>query len=280
MSLQTLSEWLRCPNCFLPLAPSGSLALTCSSGHSFDVNKRGFVTLLGGPRKFLGDSSAMLDARDRFLAARWYDPLRDAVGSVIAAEAPLRLLDVGCGTGYYLRGVLPGHPGARALGMDLSPVAVTRTIRSDERIDGLVADVWSPLPVRAEAADVILNVFAPRNAAEFHRVLRPGGLLVVVVPQPTHLRELREAGLALDVHADKATHLTTSLGAYFALESRQSLTRELALSAGEVAALVGMGPSAHHTDLNVPSDGDEPRRPVTAAFDLFGFRRRGGPAGG
>ncbi len=274
MSLQTLSEWLRCPNCFLPLSPTGTLRLGCSTGHSFDVNKRGFINLLTGAPKFIGDSAAMLDARDTFLAAGWYEPLQAAVRAVISAEHPRRLLDVGCGTGYYLRAALPPGEDVRALGMDLSPTAVSRTMRSHDRIDGLVADVWSPLPVQDAAVDVILNVFAPRNAAEFHRVLRPGGLLLVVVPRPTHLHELRRAGLAVEMQADKAAHLEASLGAWFALESAQQMEQNAALSAAEVVSLIGMGPSSHHAASAGPESTPASVQDVTIAFDVFGFRRR------
>ncbi|MFJ5837307.1 hypothetical protein ACIQGO_11135 [Streptomyces shenzhenensis] len=41
------------------------------------------------------------------------------------------------------------------------------------------------------AAYVVLNVFAPRNPAEFHRVLRPTGRLIVIRPTGRHLAELR-----------------------------------------------------------------------------------------
>jgi 23S rRNA (guanine745-N1)-methyltransferase len=181
---------------------------------------------------------------------------------------------VGCGTGYYLRAALPADDAALALGMDLSPAAVSRTIRSHDRIDGLVADVWSPLPVQDAVVDVILNVFAPRNAAEFHRVLRPGGLLLVVVPRPTHLRELRRAGLAVEMQADKAAHLEASLAAWFALESDQHLEETVSLSTSEVASLIGMGPSSHHSASAGPESGEASVQDVTIAFDVFGFRRR------
>ncbi|MDJ0377676.1 methyltransferase domain-containing protein [Cryobacterium sp. PH31-L1] len=238
------------------------------------MNKRGFVNLLTGQRKFIGDSAAMLDARDRFLRAGWYEPLRDAIHTLVGGESPRRLLDVGCGTGYYLGAALPPGKDVRALGMDLSPTAVSRTIRSHGRVDGLVADVWSPLPIRDGAADVILNVFAPRNAAEFHRVLRPDGLLLVVVPQPTHLRQLRESGLAVEMQADKAAHLTTSLGAWFRLERHEQIDRTVHLSPFEVASLIGMGPSSHHSGSAASGDSLAADQLVTVAFDVFGFRRR------
>jgi 23S rRNA (guanine745-N1)-methyltransferase len=216
----------------------------------------------------------MLDARARFLAAGWYEPLQSAIQASIAEERPHRILDVGCGTGYYLGAALPPGDEARALGMDISPTAVSRTIRSHDRVDGLVADVWSPLPLKGAAADVILNVFAPRNAAEFHRVLRPGGLLLVVIPRPSHLRELRQAGLAVEMQADKAAHLRSSLTSWFAQESHQQLDRTVHLPASEIASLIGMGPSSHHRAASSVVLDPALMQDVTIDFDIFGFRRR------
>ncbi|MBC7442934.1 MAG: methyltransferase domain-containing protein [Ramlibacter sp.] len=215
----------------------------------------------------------MVTARELFLGMGWYDPLRDRVAERVTSEQPERVLDIGCGTGYYLRGVLDQYAGIRALGMDLSPVAVGRTVAGQDRVDGLVADVWSPLPVRDRATDVILNVFAPRNPPEFHRVLKDDGLLVVVVPQETHLRELRRAGLALDVPSNKATHLSETLAAYFRLESSEELSSTLIMEPSQVTALIGMGPSAHHTDAQALADRLSTVQTVTTAFHLLSFRR-------
>jgi len=289
--LATLSEWLRCPNCFADLHPAAPLVLSCPHGHRFDVNRRGYVSLIIGSRRLIGDSPAMLDARDTFLGRGWYADLRDALSALVAAEHASRVIDIGCGTGYYLRGVLAAlaaapaetggtpRPEPRALAIDLSAPAVARTVRAategpDAATAGLVADVWSPLPVRDAAAEVVINVFAPRNPAEFHRVVAPGGLLAVVVPHPTHLQELRADGLALDVHENKMADLVAGLDGLFELERAQDLSTELSLSPADVTALIGMGPSAHHQrDAEPGSDSPREARPVTVAFRLLAFRR-------
>ncbi|PXA67576.1 hypothetical protein [Cryobacterium arcticum] len=273
------------------LSPADTTVLACANGHRFDVNRRGFASLIVGSRKLIGDSAAMLDAREAFLARGWYDGLRAALGRLVAAEAATSVIDIGCGTGYYLRGVLrtlaetqaaptsqPDEPGLRALAVDLSSAAVARTVRAGASLSaastvGLVADVWSPLPIRDGAAGIVINVFAPRNPAEFHRILNPDGFLAVVVPHPTHLQELRAAGLALDVHGNKTADLVSSLDGLFVLESSEDLSSVLPLTPVDVAALIGMGPSSHHHAADAAEDHDEQRTDVTVAFRLLGFRR-------
>jgi 23S rRNA (guanine745-N1)-methyltransferase len=272
-----------------PLHPAGPLVLACPTGHSFDVNRRGYVSLVAGSRRLIGDSPAMLDAREAFLGRGWYEDLSGALSSLVAAEGASMVLDIGCGTGYYLRGVLaalaasastggdPARPQLNALAVDLSAPAVARTVRSSAdsagATTGLVADVWSPLPIRDGAAEVILNVFAPRNPTEFHRVLAPGGLLAVVVPHQSHLRELRADGLALEVPENKSADLAAGLTGRFELEQSRDLSAVLSLAPDDVAALIGMGPSSHHRDGAPDLDATGPARTVTVAFQLLGFRR-------
>jgi 23S rRNA (guanine745-N1)-methyltransferase len=171
--------------------------------------------------------------------------------------------------------------------MDLSSTAVARTVRRTGQIDGLVADVWSPLPIRTGRVDVVVVVFAPRNAPEFHRVLRPDGMLLAVIPQESHLHELREAGLMIDVQPGKSEQLVDSVAGHFTLEAREYIQYPMELGPDDVSALVGMGPSAHHTAhhgtldtaLDTAAGSGSPGRTVTAAFELLRFRRRSVPLG-
>lgn len=274
MSLHTLSGWLRCPICFCDLSAQPPLVLACPTGHAFDANKRGYVTLTASASKLQHDTPAMLDAREAFLATGAYSPLRDALAAALGERMPQRVLDIGCGTGYYLEGVLGRLPDARALAMDLSPTAVARAARRSERIDGLVADVWSPLPIRDGTADAILNVFAPRNPAEFSRVLSDDGILAVVVPGDDHLRELRERGLLIDVRPGKGAQLMRALGQDFTLVDAHDIRSALSLTPTSIEALVGMGPSAHHRSPKpaaLPGQLD-----VTASFRLVLLHTRTG----
>ncbi|PJJ55071.1 putative RNA methyltransferase [Compostimonas suwonensis] len=284
MTTPTLAGWLRCPSCAQPLEPLGELGLGCVNGHRFDVNRRGYVTLLGPREAVVGDSAAMLDARDRFLIGGHYAPISAMIDAVLrdalmpAEGRPERAIDLGCGTGHYLAGVVAQRPASSALAVDLSPAAVARTVRRfrggsavEPVVDGLVANTWRPLPIRDGAATLLLNVFAPRNPAEFHRILEPAGALLVVIPRPEHLQELRAAGRVLGIGDDKHSQLVASLDAFFELEESRPVEFVAELTAAQIDDLIGMGPSAHHRS----ADSTTAAVAVTAAVDVVLFRRRG-----
>ena len=241
-----LASWLRCPHCGQPLAALDGLVLGCADGHRFDSNRRGYLSVLDASKGIVGDTRPILEARARFLALGHYQAIADAVAATLPTDHALAILDSGSGTGYYLQHALTRSPGAvDALAVDASVAAVTMSIASTAAC-GLVADVWRPSPVRDSRADVILCVFAPRNPAEFHRMLRADGTLVVVTPASDHLAELRAAGLVIGMQPDKLARLDDSLHEQFSLTRRDSLRYEIDLSAAAAADLTGMGPSGHH----------------------------------
>jgi 23S rRNA (guanine745-N1)-methyltransferase len=201
-----------------------------------------------------------------FLAAGHYAFIAGALAGHVTAGL---VLDAGTGTGYYLARLLDSSPAATGLGLDVSKPALRRAARAHGRAAAVLADLWRPLPVADDAAAVILNVFAPRNGAEFHRVLRPDGVLLVVTPAADHLAELiAEHGL-ISVDPDKAARVSGSLGEHFALEAVSTHRRTLSLSGAQVRTLIGMTPSARHTEIAELPGGD-----VTAAVDVSVYRPR------
>jgi len=150
--------------------------------------------------------------------------------------------------------------------------AVAMAVRAaGGRTAGVVADVWQALPVRDDSADVVLCVFAPRNPAEFARLLRPRGRLVVVTPAENHLVELRESGRVIGMQSDKLAHLDDALAGVFAVDDRRRLEYGVDLLPHEVQSLAGMGPSGHHGAAEAPPDAGGIR--VTVAVDVSSYRR-------
>ncbi|HEU4348593.1 MAG TPA: 23S rRNA methyltransferase [Actinoplanes sp.] len=261
--------YLRCPVCEDTLERGDERTLRCPRGHSFDIAKQGYVNLTRGRTRFAGDSPAMVEARAEFLAAGHYAFIVDALSQAVPPAEGL-VLDAGTGTGWYLAGVLDALPHAAGLGVDVSKPALRRAARAHPRAAAVLADLWQPLPVAGAA--VILNVFAPRNGPDFHRVLRPDGVLLVVTPAAGHLRELIESYHLIRVDPDKADRVADSLGAHFVAERTTTHRTKLRLSGAGLRTLIGMTPSARHVDVTALPATSEVE--VTAAVDLTVYRPR------
>lgn len=243
---------LACPHCGAALAVVDA-TLRCETGHAFDIARQGYVSLLPqGAHTDTGDTSAMVEARDAFLSGGYYAPIAEAVAdalcSVIGEDVTGCVADIGAGTGYYLAHALERLPGLTGLALDTSKPALRRAARAHERIGAVACDAWAGLPIRGGALTAALDIFAPRNAAEIHRALAPGGALVVVTPAPGHLRELVEALGLLTVDERKDERLAASLGGHFEPVAQTPVRCELALDRDALTALVGMGPSAYHIE--------------------------------
>ncbi|MFF9906965.1 putative RNA methyltransferase [Streptomyces olivaceus] len=247
-ALAPLLDTLRCPVCGAALRPAQG-ALRCPTGHTFNIARQGYVSLLTGARALSGDDTAMVQARTRFLATGTYAPVSQVLTHLAAETVSTRgtVLDAGCGTGYYLAGVLDRLPTARGLGLDASVRALRSAARSHERAAAASWDVFRPFPLADQAVDVVLNVFAPRNPPEFHRVLRGSGRLIVVRPTQQHLAELRAhvPGM-VTIDPDKERRLHRALGPFFEAAGTRRLEYTAELTRQEAVDLVGMTPSARH----------------------------------
>jgi 23S rRNA (guanine745-N1)-methyltransferase len=254
--------------------------LRCGGGHAFDRARQGHLTLLPpGHRAPSGDSAAMVADRVAFLAAGHYAGITAAVAGAVEADgAPASLLDLGGGTGHHLAGVLDRLPDAVGAVLDSSPYAARRAARAHARALAVVADSWARLPVRDDAVDRVLVVFAPRNGPEIARVLRPDGRLVVVTPAEEHLRELVGPLGLLRVDPDKAARLAASLEPRLLPVRATTYRGRLSLSRAAAATLVGMGPHARHTTpaaVEAGLAGLPDRIDVTASVDVTTYRRAG-----
>ncbi|MEU6245405.1 putative RNA methyltransferase [Streptomyces sp. NPDC047024] len=269
-ALDSVLGLLRCPVCRAPSLRREGNALRCPAGHAFDIARHGYAGLLTGARATSGDDAAMVRARERFLAGGRYAPVRDAVAGLAMEGVPAgtgAVLDAGCGTGYYLAGALDRLPAARGLGLDSSVRALRTAARAHERAAAAAWDVFRPFPLADRVADVVLDVFAPRNPAEFHRVLRPGGRLVVARPTGRHLAELR-APVAVD--PAKEERLRRAMEPFFTATVTERVEYVLSLPPADARDLLDMTPTARHLG---PSEAELPRQ-VTVSVLATAYRPR------
>lgn len=106
-------------------------------------------------------------------------------------QRTMRLLDVACGTGAFLKDVTRAFPRLPSIALDLSEayVAWTRDQLADRRTVATLVANGEALPVADGAVDVLTNVYLfhelppkvrPVVAREMARVVRPGGIAVIV----------------------------------------------------------------------------------------------------
>ncbi|MFP5022454.1 putative RNA methyltransferase [Pseudonocardia phyllosphaerae] len=275
---------MRCPHCAAEPLYVAVGGVTCPGGHTFDVARQGYVSLLtGNQRRHRGDTAAMVAARMAFLEHGHYRPLLSTLTALTVEHAPADghlAVDLAGGTGYYLGGVLDGLPDRwGGVVTDLSTAALRRAARAHPRAAAVGVDVWQPLPLRSRSAGVVLNVFGPRNVGEIERVLASDGILVVAGAAPDHLRELRRLAGTIGVDPRKRERLDAVLKAFEPVD-RQPVTWRLALEPAEVEKLVLMGPNAHHVDpVQLRAALDVPWGLVvaTASIDVAVYRLRRPP---
>ncbi len=214
----------------------------CERGHSFDVARQGYVHLGAGRKLPEGDTAAMVEAREAVLPL--FAPLTEKLAQSVPTSARL-IVDLGGGTGYHLSHVLPA--GAHGMVFDVSKPALRRAAK---RVGAVLADTWGRLPLADNGADVVLNVFAPRNGPEMRRVVRDR--VIVATPLPHHLAELRATLGLLAVDPSKEERLAQTM-AGFELAADDRLEWTLDLDATQATQIIAMGPNAFHGPVQAPA---------------------------
>jgi len=203
---------------------------------------------------------------DANLAARqsvyaYQRPRIDLAGSVLdlaALTGTETIAEIGCGNGPYLAALTRrGHAG-RLIGADLSPGMLAVARRAAPGAGFTVADAQR-LPLTGNVADITLAphmlYHVPDRAAavaEFRRITRPGGQVLVVLNGPDHVAELGELATATaaalgfpdpGIRAEYQTYLSMTLdagqdllGRVFAAVERHDFRGQLEFPAPEPVA--------------------------------------------
>ncbi len=153
-------------------------------------------------------------ARSFSRAARTYDAAADLqrqVGDCLLSKLPdvlpnntARVLDLGCGTGYYYQTLQQRFPQAAVFGLDIASGMLQVAQHNNPGFNGLCADAEN-LPLADNSIDVLFSSLAiqwcqhlPALFGEIQRVLVPGGVAVVSTFQQGTLKELKRAWQAVD----------------------------------------------------------------------------------
>lgn len=252
---------LICPVCGKPLARAGD-DLSCGR-HRINVNRKGCVNMLSAPADSCYDAE-LFAARRRVFASGCYDGVAGAIEALLPAGKH-RILDAGCGDGWYLNALLTRHPDWQGAGVDISRDAIFAA--TDQPCTALwcVGDLRR-LPFRDGAFTAVLDVLTPANYGEFNRVLGPEGLLVKVYPGSGYLKEIR-AARGMEPYAEGQVDAYLREKAQVVGEERVTVTHSVSpemwrdfvwmtplnqdLTAEEKAALAGKPAGTVTVDLHV-----------------------------
>ncbi len=219
--MKNIYDVICCPVCGARLSLVGK-SLVCESAekrHVYDVASSGYVNLLPPGRKknaVTGDSRELVRSRTAFLSTGHYDAVSDAAAHLAAklvrpSDGPFAFADFGCGEGYHtcrIAGALAdkGVP-VVGVGFDASKYAAeagakraarsgfsTLALNDSPRGAALcffAGNFFRP-PVFPSSLSCVISMFAPVAYGAADRVLREGGGIVVLIPGPDHLIEMRD----------------------------------------------------------------------------------------
>ena len=198
--------------------------------------RRGYVNLLQpqdrrSPRP--GDSAAAVAARRRFLARGFEAELTRAIGGLLTLAPGDALLEVGCGEGHYL-GAFVERFGCEGYGVDLSVPAIEAAAARGAALRLVVANADRALPYADGSFAAVASITARRNPAEFRRVIRADGRLLLVIPGPDDLIELREAVLGRGLLQDRVDDAVAAFAPRFTLERHERLRHVAHLDAAAI----------------------------------------------
>jgi MPBQ/MSBQ methyltransferase len=152
---------------------------------------------------------------DRFINPLfWTEPMRDAALALARLDRPdLDVVDVGAGTGFTTAGIVGAVAPERVTMIDQSPHQLARA-RRKPALEGVAKSIGDAedLPLETDSVDRYVSAGSieywpdPQRAiAEAYRVLRPGGVALVVGPlRRTHplARRLSDAWMLFPAGAD------------------------------------------------------------------------------
>ncbi len=133
------------------------------------------------------------------------------------------------------------------LAFDISTEAIKQAAKSSQPVKWMVADITN-IPMKDQSVDCILDVFTPANYKEFVRILKPGGVLVKVVPGASHMSQLRKAAAPLLRNKSYSNEEVLDFEKNFEMVSTTPVSKTMEIGKEHLADLVRMTPLLFDVD--------------------------------
>lgn len=253
---QKLESKLQCPICSADLNVVDFNRLVCENRHSFDLAKQGYVNMLQKQVSSMYDQ-ALFDARYNIISVhKLYHRIHQKIADIIN-ELPNEkrlIFDAGSGEGSHLSSIinLVDKDNTYGIGLDISKDGVLLASKNYVHENWVVGDL-SRTPFKENSIDVILSYLSPANYEEFQRILKPGGILIKVIPGSKYLKEIRET-LAGDSQEYENTDTLELMRKKVDVIAEERITYEVELATVALKDLIKMTPLGWHVSQQEVKD--------------------------
>lgn len=238
----------KCPICGSSMRVLDLKSLVCGNHHTFDFAKQGYVNLIPHQIKTKYNKE-LFEARKRIAENSFFVPLTKTIAELInkhVLKNQICILDAGCGEGSHLSNlcnlIVQDKEIVTGVGIDISKVGILIAAQNHSNKVWTVADLAN-IPFKDEEFDVVLNILSPSNYAEFTRILKPGGIVVKVVPQSGYLKELRQIFFdEPDKQSYSNAETVDRFNEFFEIINRSRLRYSINLEKTIIQSLVQMTP--------------------------------------
>lgn len=181
-----------CPICQKGLHVNGN-SLECSAKHCFDISKFGTVHFMQQNKVSKEYSKESFQSRRYVLEKGLYMPILEGIQNICDRFSIQSILDVGCGEGFYAKALAQLKTVKKVIAFDISKSSIQLAAKQDKEhsVAWCVADLGN-IPILDNTIEAIVNVYSPANYEAFKRIMREDGIVIKVIPNAHHLKELRE----------------------------------------------------------------------------------------
>ncbi|WP_037471434.1 MULTISPECIES: methyltransferase domain-containing protein [Shewanella] len=238
-----------CPKCQQPLmVHAQSAGFYCANKHHYDKHEQGYWVFSQAKKPQL-DSRQVMRAKRFLLESGIHQPLIDTLSKVLS-EASMHLpassidvLDIDCGDGFYLRAIKQQlqklDKQVNGCGLGEAENALFAGAKIDPELQLIVSQL-KQLPLSDDSVDLVSVVDKPLKGKEPLRVLKPGGLLLLVQPAARHLWQIKNH--LYDNLQQKQVDINLPKG--FELISTQEVNYQAVVSGEQAVTLLQMSPFA------------------------------------
>lgn len=186
-NMQENEHIFACPICSQHVRVGNEGSVVCTSKHSFDIAKQGYINFITKPVQSMY-SKELFEARHDIISSGLYDELQTRLAELAVGT---HLLDTGCGEGSHLARIAAKKSSAIGVGIDIAKEGIVAAAKFHPGFIWCVGDL-AKSPYNEESFDAIFNILSPVNYDEFRRLLKPEGKVIKVVPHEGYLKELRQ----------------------------------------------------------------------------------------